>query len=78
VLDRRRIRVKGRVIFHIHVVLAHSWVLPGRRHPQTADMAAALVSMLRNDSFRYIVAISVAHPALPFQKRDQPLEQPIF
>jgi hypothetical protein len=26
---------------------------------------------LHNDSFRYIVNVSVAHPALPFQKRDE-------
>jgi DNA-binding PadR family transcriptional regulator len=33
---------------------------------------------LLNDSFRYIVVVSVARSALPFQKRDQSMNNPFF
>jgi hypothetical protein len=39
--------------------------------PPTAVTQILRTLTLHRDSYRYIVVVSVAHPALPIQKRDQ-------
>jgi hypothetical protein len=46
-------------------------VLPHYFGPGIHSDANLTAPALHHDSFRYIVVVSVAHPALPFQKRDQ-------
>jgi len=63
--------VRTRVDLHVAVFLAHHWCPTPRLGAANPPSSALLRnSPLHNDRFRYIVVISVAHPALPFQKRE--------